>query len=423
MATQAADFDLTDPAIQQDPHPHYEDLRLGGVQYIPANDTYLILGHDDANAVLRDPATFSSQLGSGRTGPPPEIADDIAAIAANGLDRPRTLLDNDPPGHGRYRRCVSRAFTPKKMAQLRPFVEAVTNDLISGCADPTRVEFVEQFSVPLPVRVIAHALNIPVDRQDDFRSWSDASTATIGATITNDEHLANAQLIVDMQTFFVEQFELRRADPQDDLLTTLLHSHEGSEPDGSSSEPLSDSELVRIVQQLLVAGNETTTKLLAETMRLVAESPGEWDRIRADRGRIPGLIEESLRLSSPNQGLPRVAMRDTEVGGVAIPKGAKLVVMFAAANRDPATFSCPHELDPERDNVRDHVAFGVGTHFCVGASLARLEANVAIEHLADRVASFELLPTNTFEYLPSYVLRGLKRLEISAVMANPEATS
>ena len=416
MPTTADDFDLTDPSVQQDPHHHYEDLRLGGVQYISANDTYLILRHEDAIAVLRNPATFSSQLGSGRTPPPEEVREEIARLEAQGLPRTPTLLDNDPPDHGRYRRCVSRAFTPKKMAELRPFVEALADSLIEAWDDPSSVEFVGQFAVPLPVGVIAHALNIPQDRRDDFRTWSDANTATIGATISAEDHVKNAKLILDMQQFFIEQFEQRRTDPQDDILTTLLGSHIGTEPDGSDAEPLNMSELVRIVQQLLVAGNETTAKLLTETMRLLAESPEEWDRIRADPDRIPAVVEEALRLSSPNQGLQRVAMVDTEVAGTPIPKGARLVVMFAAANRDPATFGCPHDLDPDRDNLRDHVAFGLGTHFCVGANLARLEAIVTLEKLVKHVESYQLHDDNTFEYLPSYVLRGLKRLHIDATM-------
>ena len=416
MGTTADDFDLTDRAVQQDPHHHYEDLRLGGVQYIPTNDTFLILRHEDATAVLRDPSTFSSQLGSGRGAAPEEVQDEIARITAEGLPKPRTLLDNDPPSHGRYRRCVSRAFTPKKMEKLRPFVEQLADELIAAWPDPSSVEFVEDFAVPLPVRTIAHALNIPEDREDDFKSWSDANTATIGATISAEEHVRNAQLTLDMQRFFIDQFEQRRTSPQDDILTTLLGSHIGAEPDGSDAEPLNMAELVRIVQQLLVAGNETTTKLLAETMRLVAESPGEWERLRKNPDRIPAVVEESLRISSPNQGLQRLAMTDTEIGGVAIPKGSKLVVMFAAANRDPEMFGCPHDLDPDRDNLRDHIAFGLGTHFCVGANLARLEANVGMERLVKRVESYRLHDDNTFEYLPSYVLRGLKRLHIDAAL-------
>ena len=416
MPVSPETFDLTDPEIQQDPHGHYAALRDGGVQYIPANDAYLVLRHEDALTVLRDPQTFSSRLGSNSAPPPESVREEVGRIASQGLRRPRTLLDNDPPDHTRYRRLVSRAFTPRKMAELRPFVEAVADDLIDHWDDPSSLEFVEKFSVPLPVRVIAHSLNIPLDRHADFRRWSDAGTSTIGATIPPEQHVENARAQLELQQFFVEQFEARRTDPQDDLLTTLLFSHLGAEDDGSDARALEMDELVRIVQQLLVAGNETTSKLINEMMLLLATTEGEWDQLKADPGRIPAVVEESLRLASPNQGMSRVATRDTTLAGVHIPEGARLVVMFASANRDEALFECPHAMRPDRDNLRAQMAFGHGTHFCVGANLARLEAHVALERLLARVESFRLHDDNTFEYLPSFVLRGLKRLHIDATM-------
>lgn len=416
MPVSPESFDLTDPEIQQDPHGHYAELRDGGVQYIPANDAYLVLRHEDVLTVLRDPLTFSSRLGSGSAPAPESVRDEVKRIAAQGLGRPRTLLDNDPPDHARYRRLVSRAFTPRKMRELRPFVEQLADDLIDQWDNPSSIEFVEQFSVPLPLHVIAHSLNIPIERHADFQRWSDASTSTIGATIPPEQHIENAKANLELQAFFTEQFEARRTDPQDDLLTTLLNSHVGAEEDGSDAEPLNMAELVRIVQQLLVAGNETTTKLISEMLRLLAETPGEWDKLKADPSRVPDIVEESLRLSSPNQGMSRITTRDTTLAGVDIAEGSRLVVMFASANRDEERFGCPHEMQPERDHLREQIAFGHGTHFCVGANLARLEAVVALERLVARVASYRLHDDNTFEYLPSFVLRGLKRLHIDATL-------
>jgi len=410
-------FDLTDPEIQQAPHDHYAAMRDEGVHYIPANDAYVVLKHEDCLTVLRDPLTYSSRLGSNREQPPEEVRAEIAAISERGLPRPRTLLDNDPPDHARYRRLVSRAFTPRKMAELRPFVESLADGLIDDWADPSSVEFVEEFAVLLPGVVIAHALNIPADREDDFRRWSDASSSAIGASISPEEHVELARINLELQEFFVEQFELRRREPQDDLLTTLLESHVGAADDGTDDEPLDMPELVRIMQQLLVAGHETTAKLITEMVRLLADTPREWSRIKADPGRIPAIVEESLRISSPNQGMSRVATCDTTLGGVDISEGARLVVMFASANRDEALFGCPHEMLPDRDNLHDQIAFGHGIHFCIGANLARLEAIVAMERLAARLDSYRLHDDNTFEYLPSVTLRGLKRLHIDATMA------
>ncbi len=294
---------------------------------------------------------------------------------------------------------------------------SVADSLIDGWTDPTSVELVPQFSVPLPVYVITKVLNLPPERHADFRRWTDASTATIGASVSDEQHIENARITVEMQQFLVDQFEQRRVEPQDDLFTALLNSHVDTD-DGSGPRPLEMPELVRIAQQLLVAGNETTAKLITEMMWLLAMNGVEWERVRREPDRIPRVVEECLRLGSPNQGMSRIATCDTTLAGVDIPKGARLVVMFASANRDEAVFAAPNDLDPDRDHLADELAFGHGTHYCVGANLSRLEAIVALERLSARVDSYRLHDDNTFEYLPSVVLRGLKRLHIEATMAS-----
>lgn len=414
MTAAPEGFDLNDPEVQQAPHQHYAAMRADGVQYLPANDAWVVLRHEDVLTVLRDPVTYSSQLGSNREQPSAAAQAEIARIGAQGLTRPRTLLDNDPPEHTRYRRLVSRAFTPRKVAELRPFVESVADALIDAWVDPQSIELVPEFSVPLPVRVITHVLDLPPERHADFRRWTDARTATIGASVSDEQHIENARISVELQEFFVEQFEQRRIEPRDDLLTGLLNSHVGAGDDGGNSIPLEMPELVRIAEQLLVAGNETTAKLITDMMRLIAETEGEWYRIKSDRSRIPGIVEECLRLASPNQGMSRVVMHDTTLAGVDIPAGSRVIAMFASANRDEARFVCPNDLRPEREHLAEQLAFGHGTHYCVGANLARLEATVALERFAERIRSYELCDDNTYEYLPSVTLRGLKRLHISA---------
>jgi len=416
MARAPEGFDLTDPVVQQAPHDHYARVRSDGVQYIPANDAWVVLRHEDCLTVLRDPRTYSSQLGSNREQPSEAARREIERIGATGLPRPRTLLDNDPPDHTRYRRLVSRAFTPRRMAEIRPFVASVADGLIDAWDDPSSVELMPQFSVPLPVHVITRVLNLPTERHGDFRRWTEASTATIGASVSDEQHIENARISLELQEFFIEEFEQRRAEPRDDLLSELLVSHVGAAADGSDAEPLGMPELVRIAQQLLVAGNETTAKLVTEMMRLIAVTDGEWERIKADPARIPGVVEESLRISSPNQGMSRIVTRDTTLAGVDIPEGSRVIVMFASANRDEALFARPDDLDPDRGHLHDQMSFGHGTHYCVGANLARLEGIVALERLSARIRSYRLCDDNTYEYLPSVTLRGLKRLHISAEM-------
>mgnify|MGYP000864335976 FL=1 len=179
-------------------------------------------------------------------------------------------------------------------------------------------------------------------------------------------------------------------------------------------------EMLSMVQQLLVAGNETTTKLLTETMRMLAEHPDEWRKLKDDPARAPAIIEEALRLSTPTQGMFRVSTKDHELEGVHIPKGARLVIVFASANRDTTLYDDADSFDPDRDNLRDHLAFGKGIHYCLGAALSRLEGKVALEEFARRVDRFELDDSNDFGYHPSFLLRGLKRLDITVTPAGSD---
>jgi cytochrome P450 len=198
-----------------------------------------------------------------------------------------------------------------------------------------------------------------------------------------------------------------------DLVTARIDDGEGGE------RPLDMAEMLSIVQQLLVAGNETTTKALTEGVMLLAQHPDEWERLRADpAGRAPLVTEEVLRIATPTQGMFRRVTRDTEIEGCPIPKGSRLVVVYTAANRDPAVWGDdPDRFDPDRPNMKEHLAFGKGIHFCLGAPLSRLEMQVAFERLARRLAAITLDATNDFEYHPSFMLRGLKRLDVSFVPA------
>ena len=172
------------------------------------------------------------------------------------------------------------------------------------------------------------------------------------------------------------------------------------------------------MQQLLVAGNETTTKMLTEMMRLLAENPVELARVKADPGRVASIVEETLRLSTPTQGMFRITTRDVELAGVRIPKGSRVVIVFMSANRDESLFDDPDAFCPDRSNLGDHLAFGKGTHFCLGANLSRLEGRVALQELARRLESFTLTDTNDFAYHPSFMLRGLVKLDLDVVPAS-----
>jgi cytochrome P450 len=408
-------FDPFDAAIQQCPHLYYRRMqRDAPVFHVEGTDLYLVTRHDLVVPILRNTQVFSSKFGSPGEAPRPSVAERVKEVIATGWTRVPALLTNDPPEHTRLRATVAPYFTPRRIAALAEPVALIIERLIdSWIDDPSgRIEFVSRFGVPLPVEVIAHVLNVPSERMADFKRWSDDSVANIGSALADDQMLAAMRGVVELQHFLADQLELRRVEPRDDLMTDLVHA-EIDDGDGMK-RCLSTPEMLSMLQQILVAGNETTTKALTEGVMLLARHPEQWEALRADpAGRSPLVVEEVLRLSTPAAGMFRLATADTEIDGVPVPKGARVVLVYSAANRDPAVWGDdPDAFDPDRANHKDHLAFGKGAHFCLGAPLSRLEMQLAFEALARRVRAVRLAESNDFAYHPSFMLRGLKRLDL-----------
>jgi cytochrome P450 len=414
-----AGFNPFDPTTLQCPFPQYAAMREGApVLHLERFGLHLVTSHDLVLEVLRDPQTYSSLFGNTAMPLPPDERQRLVDVMAEGYPRVPTMLTADQPEHTRYRRLVAKAFNPQSIAALEPVIRRVAVRLIESWIDRGSIEFVREFAVPLPVEVIAHALNVPDDRMADFKRWSDDSIAGIGTMISLEDRLAAEQGVNEFQHYFAEQIDRRRGEPRDDLLTNLLHARiDDDDPEVADQRPLDMPEMLSIVQQLLVAGNETTTKMLTEMMRLLGECPAEWEMLRGDPSRIDRVVEETLRLATPTQGMFRVVTRDVTLGGVELSAGARLVVVFSSANRDEAIYKEPDEFDPDRENLRQHLAFGKGIHFCLGANLSRLEGQVALQELSQRLESFSLPATNEYRYFPSFMLRGLTSLDIELVPA------
>ena len=420
-------FGLFDHMVQQDPHKYYGEMQRSAPLYearAGGGRVGLVTRHADVLNLVRDPETFSSQMDTHAGAGGSELARRMRELIdeEGGYLPVRTMLTADPPEHTRFRRLVSKAFTPRVVNGFEPMIRqraAALADRLTPQDSPggEPVEFVSRFAVPFPVMVIAHALGVDDERLDDFKAWSDASIAGIGTNIGIEERLAAQRLVIDFQKYFAAQIEARRDHSTDDLLGSLVQARIGSDETDDQGRPIDDTpltmgEMLSIVQQLLVAGNETTTKLLTEAMRLLAEHPDQWQALRNDPGRAPQVIEEVLRLATPTQGMYRVVTTDTEIGGCPVAGGSVAVAMFAAANRDPQVFADPHRFDPDRDGLANHLAFGKGIHFCLGAPLARLEARVALEELVARFSMIEIVDPADLEYEPSFLLRGLRRLEL-----------
>jgi cytochrome P450 len=396
--------EIFDPEMIQCPFPRYQELAAQS----PAvrvrderSDIFIVTGYEDCVSVLSDPATFSSKIGPGLRQRPSDAA---RAVLAQGPQLVRTLLTNDPPAHTRYRRLVSRSFTARRIAGLEPVVEEITASLIAGMAERTSVDFVEDFAQPLPLLVIARFLGVPDSDLPNFRRWSDDAAEVLGGKLSEAREIEISTSLVELLEYFAEQAEARRNEPRDDFLTMLVQSDGGA---------LTMEEVVAVAYVVLVAGNETTVNLLSATMLLLLQNPEDFDRVRRDRSLVPLVIEEALRLQSPVQGFPRLATVDTEVGGVQVPAGSQVLLMIGAANRDPRNFGMPDALRLNEGQARGHIAFGNGIHFCVGAALSRLEAEIAVNRLLDKFPRIEIGdPGFEPQYADNLMLRTLVSLPL-----------
>jgi cytochrome P450 len=407
-------YDPTDPAVQQDPFPHYAALREQAPVWQGPGGIYFVSRHDAVVDVLRQPNTFSSQWGNSAGAPAVRGAEnELREILKHGYPAVNTMLTLDPPLQTRYRKSVGKAFSTRRIESMEAKIRQRVVELLEAWPARGRVDFMRQLSVPLPVRVIADFLSIPLTREADVKRWSDDSVAAIGVSLSRERGLEAARGIVEMQNFLASLIEERQREPQDDFLSELVAA-EFEDAEGVVRK-LQMPEMLSIVQQLMVAGNEATTKGINEIMKLLVQHPVTWKRIQEDPSMIPAMLEEGLRLASPNQGLFRICTEDSEVAGISIPKGARLWVMFGSGNRDERVFADPDRFDPDRANLNESLAFGRGAHFCIGAPLARLELRVLYEELARRIETIAFAPGTTLEYEPSFILRGLKALEIDIV--------
>ncbi len=416
-------FDPRTDAVMQCPYPYFDRLRAqdpvhrmdGALVGRPGEQVYAVTRHDLVSQVLMDWHTYSSRFGSPGSAPPEHLMAELREIATAGWRRPATMLTADPPLHTRYRKLVAKAFTPGRVASLAPTIQRICDDLVADFPQDGPVDFLTDFCVPIPTRTIAATLGVPEERFADFKRWADASVASIGRQLDDDGWLAAGRGVVELQQYFAGEFVARNIEPRDDLLTDLLrvrlYPDDGLE-DGVDGEPLSMAELLSIVQQLQVAGRETTASLIADAVVLLADHPHEWDRIAVESSRATAVVEECLRLASPNQGMFRVVSHDTELGGVAIPQGSTMWVLFGCANRDESVYPRAADFDPGREHVAQHLAFGRGPHYCIGAPLARLEATIALQTLARAFSRVEPVARESLRYAPSAILRGLEHLEV-----------
>jgi cytochrome P450 len=335
----------------------------------------------------------------------PDLAARLGALAA---DRGAVLFTADPPRHTRHRKLLNRALTPRAIGALEPAIRDICNRVIDGFIEDGSVDFVSQYASAVPALALGVLLGIPADETKDFLRWGKAINSSIGAVMSPDEIRTCISDQLAFFAYFDEQIELRRDAPRDDMLSAIANAQHGDE------EPFTAKEVSGIVAQMVGAGVETSAKLISASMLMLLRDDVRMKALQADPAGLPAFLEESLRVESPVQGLFRIAMEDCVVGDVSIPEGSTVWVVYAAANRDPAEFTCPADFDADRPNARSHMAFGHGIHFCIGAPLARLEGQVAFETVFERLDGIKLAaPADELRYEPSYALHGLESLPLT----------
>ncbi len=400
--------DLFGPEAHRTWYETYRQLQEEAPVYkAPGLNMFVLTRYEDIAAVVRDPATFSNER-ERHGGEPLLLHPEARAIYAE-RGWPKSFpLSVDPPEHKRFRALVDPFFLVAALERARPMVEAIVDELIDGFEAQREIEFVSAFAEPLPMTVITRLMGLPSADMPQLKAWSTAWAAPFARGLSLEQEVWVAEEGVAFQTYLKAHIDERRRAPRDDLISHLVAARRD---DGRT---LSDGEIISMLDHLYIGGNETTTFALTSGVWLMLRQPEIYERLKAEPGRIKVFVEEVLRLESPTQGLYRTATRDTEIRGVAVPKGATIHMRFAAANRDAAVFKAPERLDLDRSNAIRHMAFSQGEHHCPGAGLSRLEQNIAFAALIRRLPNLRLTPdANSFEHLPGFVLRALKTLNVS----------
>jgi cytochrome P450 len=380
MLRTAADW--LSPAFLADPYPHYRELRETDPVHRDGDGRWIITRHADVTAILRDDARFSAQQ-----------------------DNSGSMLVSDPPKHTRLRGIVNKAFTPRAVNALAPRIEQIVGDLLDEIAasGDAEIDLIGRFTYPLPITVIAEMLGVEKEHRDLFRENGQIVALTLGpiADPHIGAHAATARNA--LFSYFEDLIARRRTEPRDDLVSAMIAAED-------AGDRLSHGELISMLFLLLVGGHETTVNLIANGVLALLRNPDQLEAFASDSSIAATAVEEILRYDPPVHYTGRIAARDVELAGKTIRRGEPVRLILAAANRDPEAFARPDELDLRRD-PNPHVAFGWGTHFCLGAPLARLEARIALPALLRQFPHLRLTDA-PLRYRSGAVLRGLEELPL-----------
>jgi cytochrome P450 len=400
--SQALLLQLMDPANRADPYRLYAQFRDRGPLQLPEANLAVFSTYRDCDEVLRHPSSSSDRLKSTMA---QRLLQSGAAPRPLG---PPGFLFLDPPDHTRLRKLVSKAFAPKVVNALQPDIGALVDGLLDRIAEKGQFEVVEDFAYPLPVAVICRLLGVPLEDEPQFSRASalvaqtlDPFVAFTGAVPSGIEERLQATRW--LRGYFRDLIEERRSRPGDDFISGLIAVEE-------SGDQLTEDEIISTCNLLLIAGHETTVNLIANAILAMLRNPVQWTALGADAGRAPAIVEETLRYDPPVQLVGRTAADDMTIGRIEVPADDVMVLLLAAAQRDPAEFDRPDTFDPDRGMLR-HLGFGRGAHYCLGAPLARLEAGMALSAVTARFPDARL--DSEPQYKTNVTLRGLSELTVA----------
>lgn len=401
------DMPLFDDKTLKCPYHFDKTLREEAPVYQdPDSGIYVVATYELVREAHKNPAIFSNDFALAK-GADEDLDEDIKEAMSKSYDLGKgTLLTIDDPQHKIYRDELKNFFMAKNLEQYRPWISEFASEMIGKLPRGESFNFVEQFTRPYPLSVIMHVLGMPLEMRDQAFQWTVDNVTVFSQLGDKETLLAAHKRIQEEYEWFANALDERRANPKDDLLNLIAHAtYEG--------RPLTIEEQLSHCTQFMVAGNETTTATLAEGMRQLCLNPDQQKLVREDRSLIPKLVDESLRVASPTSNMWRMMKEDYTIGGVTIPEGAMVLLKYFSSNHDESMFENPLEFDITRKNVNRHIAFGFGSHVCIGQHLSKLEMIIAWETLLENSSNFTLsCEPQSLEYMPNLLLRGLEEIPV-----------
>ncbi|GIH08473.1 cytochrome P450 [Rhizocola hellebori] len=387
-----------------EPYPVYARARREEpVFFSQVLQMWYVTRYDDIVAVTQDPVRFSSA--DSVDAPQERTAETLQAIKESWLSY-SSLTNNDPPSHTAVRRVVTKAFHQRSRAELESRVRAIATGLLEGFAADGRAEFVGQFGLPLPLRVILNLLGAPESDQAELKQWSDDWISLVLDPLSPQQQAHTVTRLQECGRYWSDLIEARRAHPRDDIISDMVAAS-AQEP-----EPIPLAQLVNACATLTLAGHETTANLLGNCLRQLLTQPDQWRLVCDDPANIPRAIEETLRADTSVHALMRTTTEPVTLGGIALPRGARLALLFASANHDQTYYPDAARFDLRREQTKAHLAFGHGIHYCLGAALARLEGQVTLELLTSRLPGLRLSAGQELAWIANPIHRGLRQLHI-----------